>query len=166
MDASPWSRSDKRPKVPKGRQRSCPDQPVVPSGLCARFSLFPRTDVRGSCLPSLRDSQESAASKRAAQASVPVGLVSESRQICQTLRPLVYCGSVTIVPRHRTFSGRNSCSVCSKGIQWQWGNGPDTTGRLCSQSVESLVHRVWGHVDEVASALSVLLSLWNNNFRS
>jgi len=37
MDASPWLRSNGRPKVPKGRQEFCPDQPVVPPGLCAPF---------------------------------------------------------------------------------------------------------------------------------
>jgi len=43
MDASPWSGSNKRPRVPKGRQKSCLDQPVVPLGLCGAlaFRRFP-----------------------------------------------------------------------------------------------------------------------------
>ena len=70
MDASPWSRSNEYPKVPKGRQKSCPDQPVVPPGLCGdRFSPKPRTDVRGLCLPSLRDSKIGQLQKAPAKAS-------------------------------------------------------------------------------------------------
>jgi len=67
MDASPWLRSYRRLKVPEGRQNlfrmslsSLRDFELV-------FLPLPRTDVRGYCLPSLRDFQERATSKNASE---------------------------------------------------------------------------------------------------